>query len=507
MKKLLLFLCLTVALIKPSAAQDNQAICAEIERYAQQIMSDWQIPGMAIAIAKDGELIYKKGFGVKSLEGKQPVDENTVFQIGSVSKSFTAALVAMLVDEGKLSWNDPVRKHLPDFEMYDPWVSENLLVKDIMVHRTGLPGQAGTYIPNLGYDRDDIYRMLHIIKPSTSVRTSYDYNNITFIIAAKLIEKYTGKTWEQNLQERILTPLGMTASSSNGDGYLASKNVSDSYEYEFENGKIKLKYLQGDDRALHWLTVVGPAGSVNASITDLIKWPMFHLNKGKINGKELITKKNVDFLHTGQTITRQDSVTTSVYGQCWFIEQNNRYRLYFHTGTTWGFTTLVAFVPELKLGFAMLVNAEAPASPRYAVMRRLIDLYKNDGVNKDYNKEYLEKFYKDSNEDEAKSKKKQEEQKAAFTPPLTLSVYVGKYSKELFGDAEVALKNGKLWITVGPKKWESQLQHVSGNKFSFRTDGHTFPITFEPDYNGKIVSLNIDFGYKENFGSWMKKGE
>lgn len=486
-----------------SFTQSKKKVAEEVERYTHQVMSDWKIPGMAVAIIKDNQLVLQKGFGVKSLASKTPVDEHTVFQIGSVTKSFTAALVAMLVDEGKLSWDDPVRKHLPDFQMFDPWASDNLLVKDIMVHRTGLPYQAGTYLPNLGYSRDDIYRMLRLIKPSSSLRTQYDYNNITFVIAQKLIEKYSGKTWEQNLRERIFLPLGMSHSSSNAEGFLASQNVSDSYEVEYEDSEITLKYLEGEDRALEWHTAIGPAGSINASISDLIRWAQFHLNKGVIGDSAIISRKNIDFLHRGQTITRQDSVTTSVYGQCWFIEQNNRYRLYFHTGTTWGFTTLVAFVPQLNLGIAILVNSEASADPRYAIMRKTIDLYMNDGVKKDYNKEYIEKYH-------TAQRKKEEEQKAkklaqiTLPAPLMLADYQGKYQKEIFGEAVVSLENEQLWITIGPKKWKKPMTHVSGNKFSFRMDGHTFPLVFETDYNGKVVSFNIDFEYDENFGSWAK---
>ncbi|MCL2502962.1 MAG: beta-lactamase family protein, partial [Bacteroidales bacterium] len=219
-----LFTIFSLSLAAQTVNQDE--ILKNIEAYTQQVVREWQIPGMALSIVKDDQIIYAKGFGEKELGKGQPVDEHTAFQIGSVSKSFTAMLMAMLVDEEKVDWDDPVKKHLPDFEMHDPWVSDNLLVKDIMIHRTGIPGQSGTYIPCLGYDQDDIYNMFKLIKPSTSLRTSYDYNNITFIIASKIIEKYMGKSWEECVKERIFIPLGMTKSSLNEQGFTSSANVT-----------------------------------------------------------------------------------------------------------------------------------------------------------------------------------------------------------------------------------------------------------------------------------------
>lgn len=521
MKKLL-SLSLTLFFGLSAFAQDNQAIIKNIEGYAKKVQQEWKIPGMAMSIMKDGKLIYAKGFGLKDKSGTEPVDENTVFQIGSISKSFTAAIMATLVDEGKIKWDDTVKNILPDFRLYDKWVEANLQVKDIMTHHTGIQGQQGTYIPNLGYSRDDVYKMLALLKPSYSFRGNYEYNNITFIIAAKIIEKLTGKSWEENIQERIFDKVGMTNTSVNEEGFKNSKNVATPHEFSYKKGNSKginneiamaadttwtdsleVKPMYGDEQALKWLTVVGPAGAVNSTAADMAKYAQFHLDNGMVNGKEIITKKGMNYLHKGVTISSQDSARTTLYAHCWFVEQNSRYRLYFHTGTTWGFTALCAFVPEQNLAMVVLVNSEAPEGPRYSIMRRLIDLYKGY-PDKDYSAAYLQDYLKSARENMLKSEKKAKEvvkKEAPKYDPL-----VGTYDKDaLFGKAIITKEGEDLYITVGPKGWKHKMSHKNGEDFTFRSDGHAFSVKFIFDKEGKTVeSLDINFGEGENFGAWKK---
>jgi len=482
-------------------AQTNAENTVKIDSIVNTVMNEWKIPGISIAILKDNEVIHAKGFGIKSPEGDSPVNKNTVFQIGSITKSFTAALVAMLVDEGKLKWEDKIIDHLPDFKMYDTLATQSLLVKDIMAHRTGLREQAGTYIPNLGYGRDDVYRLLARMKPRTEVRSAYAYNNITFLIAEKLIEKYTGKSWEENIKERIFEPLGMTLSSMNEDGFLASADCSVPCEFEYEQDSIKNEWLYGDNRALYWLTVIGPAGSINSTATDLLKWTKFHLNNGKVDDKELISEKNMKYLHTGQLITSMDSSRITVYGQCWFIEQTNRYRLYFHTGSTWGYTAVCAFVPEINLGIVVLTNSGAPSAPRYTIMRSVIDLFMYGKITKDYHAELFGDFLKNARERE---KKRSERPKEETAESLPYDHYAGNYSHEFLGKATITLENGKLSITAGKQGWTSELEHVNGHKFKFRMQGHTFPVKFSAD-NDLVNALEIDFGCDEDFGKWDRQ--
>lgn len=538
---------------------DSRKVAEQIDSYIKQVQQTWQLPGLAAAFYLDTNVILSRGYGVKeikmpggvgykgSLEKERKIasggfkgvlnekgaviDNNTVFQIGSVSKSFTATVMATLVDEGKLKWDDTVKNILPDFKMYDPWVSDNMQVKDIMTHHTGLAEQAGTYFPNLGYSRDDIYKMIALMKPAYSFRGDYQYNNITFIIAEKIIEKLTGKSWEENVRERVFKPLGMSSSSMNAEGYANSLNVATPHDYSFTSipGKtneagIVIQPLYADEQALFWLTGVGPAGSINSSVNDMIKYAQMHMNNGFITKKNQLTgetdtirilsEKAAKYLHRGQTITSQSDNRTTLYGHCWFVEQNNKYRLYFHTGTTWGMTALCFYLPELKLCGTVLVNSEAGSSPRYAIMRRLIDLVMGapadsyTDIYKDYNKDYFDEWYTDSKKSwEKKQKQLSESAKPDKAPDY--SCLTGNYVKdELFGPAKITFEKGELFITIGKQSFKNKLNHIGGNKFEFRSDGHGFPILFKFETKDRRASgFTIEFGYGEekDFGGWVRE--
>ena len=254
MKRLFLFSAIVLGLMAPLSAQDSD-FASKVDDYVKQVMETWQIPGASVAVSVDNKVVFMKAYGVKELRpadgvgfagvkydeckftqaGVKPVvnkpgdlvKTSSMFQIASVSKSFTATVMAQLVNEGKFKWTDTVKKLLPDFEMFkdNPYVSNNMLVRDALLHSTGLVDEAGTYFGNLGYDREDTYKLLGFLKPGFSFRSGYDYNNITFVVCSKLIEKYTGKSWEDNVRERVFKPLGMKSSTMNADGFAAAKDV------------------------------------------------------------------------------------------------------------------------------------------------------------------------------------------------------------------------------------------------------------------------------------------
>ncbi len=479
-------------------AQDSAAVASKINTYALKVQKDWNIPGYGLAVIKDGRPLLVRGYGVKERGKSGNVDENTVFQIGSVSKSFTSALMAMMVESGKVKWNDKVKDILPDFEMADKYVEENLLVKDIMTHKLGFAGQAGTYIPNVGYSRDDVYRMMCRLEPRYGFRDGMHYNNMTFLIALRIIEKVSGMSWDENVRTRIFEPLGMTSSSCGGEGYLAASNVAVQHSMYRSRDTIAVKPVVGENRALHWLTVVGPAGGVNCSVADLSRWAEFHRTGGiNAEGRRLISESQMNYLHKGVQITSQTDEKITLYGQCWYIEQNHKYRVYYHTGTTWGHSALCVFMPEQNLSIAMLFGSEVPNGPRFALMRRIIDICLGEPET-DYSAIELKSWMKGSGGGGGNG--------TGFTIPYSkgtpsnLSI-TGKYTKDdLFGDATVSLENGKLYITVGKMGWKHRLIHDKGNRYKFTSDGHTFPVIFKPDGS----AFEINWGGGEKFGPWTK---
>ena len=550
MKRLFLFSAMMLGFLAPLSAQDSD-FAKKVDEYVLQVMDTWQLPGAAVAISVDNKVVFKKAYGVKELRPADgvgfagvkydeckfaqagvkpvvnkpgdPVNTSSLFQIASVSKSFSATVMEQLVDEGKFKWTDTVKKLLPDFRMFpgDDYVTNNMLVRDALLHSTGLVNEAGTYFGNLGYDRDETYTMLGLLKPGFSFRSAYDYNNITFVVCSKLIEKYTGKSWEENVRERVFKPLGMTSSTMNADGFAAAKDVVTPHDWTYSgDGKATVLPLYGDEQALNWLTVIGPAGSLCSTVEDLIRYAQFHCNNGYIVNRDgegnvvdttfIMPRKAMLPLHRGYTVTSQDSTMMRLYGMCWFIEQNNRYKLYFHTGTSWGVTAICYFVPELKLAGCVLLNCEVGANPRYAIMRRVIDLVRGEKEPlRDYSTEYWKDYtsYRDKVIAEQKAKPKPD----VFPEVANPGIFAGTYTKEApFGDIIITYEKGKLYRIPakfkGVKEWKKELKHKSGTTYVFRSDGHGFELTFNME-DGKVTGFDQEFGEGEEkaFGGWTRK--
>ena len=531
---------------EPAISVSSRA--ADIAAYAEQVRQQWKIPGMSLAVIHGDSTVLVQGFGVKEKGGDDPVTPSTLFHIGSMTKAFTATVIASLVDEGLLSWDDTVKDILPDFDWYDDSVENAMQVRDLLTHSTGLVAQAGTYIANLGYNRDDIYRMFRYIEPVYPFREKFAYNNITFIIAARIIETVTGKSWEDNIRERIFNPLDMSSSVPGSDGYRAAgKKASTAHYFGYNKGSIYVTPLYGEERALHWVDVIGPAGSISSTAEDMAKWVRFHLDNGKVarlitpdsswhssfpadinalyayfpeNGCSeaaefrfypyhdtirLISGKQMDFLHTGAVHVRTDTTMTRDYGYCWYVEHNDRYDVIYHTGTTWGFTGVCGFVPGLDLGIALLCNSEVSEYARLGLMRYIIDLYLQDGIIRDWSTEGLEQWFADRQKPRRRAVPCTIKRDGRTPDPARL---VGLYTKpEPFGDAEVTLKNGRLYLTIGRYGWTHRLDHYRGNEYWLRSDGHTFPVYFHNYSEGDSgpVDFEIDFNYNENFGPWLQQ--
>lgn len=532
--KILMLVALTVATL--SGLYGQRDLSREIISYTEKARVEWKIPGISLAVIKGDSIVVAEGFGVKERGGKDSVKAETIFHIGSMSKAFTAALMASVVDEGLVRWDDKVKELMPDFEWYCDSVEREMEVKDLFTHSTGLVAQVGTYIPNLGYSREDIYRMFKYIEPYYPFREKFAYNNITFLIAARIIEKATGKSWEENIEERIFRPLGMTSSSPTAAGYLeAGKEAATAHYFGYSKGKnggrgsIRVSPLKGEERALEWVSTIGPAGGISSNVHDMAEWVKFHLNKGSIMAEgrfmdieyrypvHVISESQMEYLHSPASKIYHDSATgyTKDYGYCWYIEKFTEpelpYRWIYHTGTTWGFTGVCGFVPELDLGIVLLCNSEVSELARMGIIRHIADLYfaaetmpeRADSLT-DWSSENLKRWF-DLQQRPRRRKVPCTIEREKSIPEFTK--LTGLYTKEApFGDAEVFMKKGLLYMKIGPRGWTHRLTHHRGNEFHLRSQGHTFPVFFHNYSSGESpVSFEIDFNYNENFGPWTKQ--
>ena len=497
MKKLFNFFAAAVLLISLAACSNNpkekyyKSIPDGFDAMCQRAIDEWKVPGMAVAVVKDGEVVFMKGYGNAvmgdSVTAPVPVTPQTQFVIASTSKAFTAGLLANVMDEyPEIKWDAPVINYLPDFKMYDPWVTKNFQVREIMSHHSGFNSYALDDLPPWGYDRDDLYKIYSVLQPTYSFRTKYAYNNSMYTIAAKIIEKYTGKSWDDALIERIFTPLEMKNSTTGNISFYTAENLAQGYRMRKAEDKDEIVVVPRTDKddAFAWLSAVAPAGFVISTVEDMANWVKMHLNHGTYNGKEVISRKNHNMLWYPQTITGSDSTRLTNYAQGWTVEFGEQGRYIRHTGLAYGYTALVGMVPDMDLGFVFLTNNGSSSDPQSALGRDLIELYK--GNKSDYFGEYFADYKEDLfSKDEPKAKEE-------VTPVAALAnkAYVGNYTLEPFGTAKVYEKDGQLYFNL--RKVDSPLKHKNGNVFTFFAKGSgTFDLTFTVKGN-RAQSLTFD---------------
>ncbi len=476
-------------------------VLADIDEYSQKGMKEFQIPGMSIAIVRGDDVIFSKGFGVKNVDGKDPVTEDTIFQIGSTSKAFTATVMAMLEDEGKFKWDEQVINYLSDFIMYDPWVTREFQVWDLMAQHSGLPGYSADQAAICGFDRAYLRSILRYIKPVTSFRAKYAYQNHLFLVASQLMEKLSGKSWEDNMKERIFAPLNMENTSCDLASFQQARDVSSLHVKAGE----KIMALPRDWKYMDWVYTYGPAGGINSNIKDMAKWLKFQINSGALAGKQLVSKENIQFLQSPKTVTEADfNGRKAYYCQGWLYMEGAPYAVIWHNGGTTGMKTMVAFIPEAKIGIVILSNL-ITSFPE-ALAFRFFDEYFGAPV-KDVIPDMLAKEKKALEEARAKLPKKPESPAAA----MPLEKYAGNYSNPVYGKIKVEAKDDTLVVTVGPRPvqlflthWDRDIFTVSWPNLDFEEFSGDFA-GFQAGPEGKIISLTIDAFNQDGCGVFERK--
>lgn len=474
MQKQFLLLFITLCIAKLLIAQPLANQLKEFDAYIEKSKAEWQVPGLGVAVVKDGRVIFKKGYGLRELGTNNLVDTQTIFACASTTKAMTAVCMGMLVDEGKLNWNDAVTKHLPEFRLYDPAVTRELKIRDLFIHNSGV-GNADFLWGVMDIPSEEVLRKMEQVKPSYSLRASFIYQNIFYLAAGKVIGRVSGLPWEQFIVERIFKPLGMNRT------YPLLASVK-----EFNHSKPHYFY----NNAQHVITPtsadnIGPAGSVSSSIDDISHWMLCMLDSSKYNGGRLLKPNTWIEMFRPQTIVPASQFYPTMqlikpnwmtYGLGWFQHDYKGKKINYHTGSLAGEVAIHAQLPDAKLGVYVFGNLDH-AEVRHALVYKTFDLFALGG-NRDWSKEFL-KLYSDLKVKADKEENDFEAKRMANTQPsLALTNYEGKYTSELYGTAEVKIVNGNLRVTT--------------NNFLTATLQHWHLDTFRGDYEkawyGKAIA-------------------
>ncbi len=507
LRHLLLVVLVFVSAIPASA----QMTSAEVDKLVNDALTKFNVAGTAVGIVKDGKIIHMKGYGLKSVETKEKVNENTDFAIASNTKAFTAAALAILVDEGKLSWQDKVVDHIPEFTMYNDYVTQNFTIEDLLTHRSGLGLGAGDlmFFPDgADFTMKDILTNFQHFKPQSALRTKFDYDNVLYLVAGEVIKRVSGQPWEVFVTNRILKPIGMNNSYAILGDMKDRTNLA--APHSTETGTIRVVPHYEFDSA----KINGAAGSIYSNVNDLSKWMLVQLNKGKYGEKldqQLFSEARQGEMWSIHTVTgvgrnpRYNSHFAG-YGLGWGLTDMKGNLAVTHTGGLPGMLSRTILIPDLNLGVVVLTNTEAGGGGVFsAVSNTIVDSYL--GLD-DFG--WIDRYYQAlsarSAGDEVTAKV-WETVKTAKSDHIKPADYTGVYEDKWFGKAEVFLKNNKLWFrSYRSPQLNGEMQYYKANAFAIKWEyqamnADAFAI-FSLDEEGKAkaislkgISPNIDFSF------------
>ena len=471
-----------------TAAQVENAI-REIEKLAQKQIQENALPGLAIAVVFQDKEVYAKGFGVRDVNTKAPVDADTVFQLASVSKSVGSTVVAELVCEGKITWDSKLSTLDPEFAMFDPWVTREITIRDMYAHRSGLPEHAGDLLEDLGFTRAEILHRLRYQHPVSSFRSHYAYTNFGLTEGGIAAAKAYGLEWEEAAKQKLYNPLGMTSTSSRYADFVARPNKA--LGHVLVDGKWVQKFKRDPDTE-------SPAGGVSSSVNDLAKWMRLQLANGKFGGKQIVDEKALAETHHPHMLTGFSPFTglPGFYGLGWNVsyDQQGRLRLNHSGAFGLGAATCVNLVPDEQLGIAVLTNAY-PIGIAEALGATFLDTALYGKPTHDWLVLFKQRF---SNPAAIGTVLGFDYSKPPASPALALknNAYLGRYTNDFFGEISIVEKEGGLAIIQGPKKMTFAMKHYDRDTFTYETEGENAVgrsgITFTIGPDGKATQVLVE---------------
>ncbi len=471
-----------------AAQQGLDGLGDEIERMRR----DWAIPGVAVVVVQDDAIAFAEGFGVREVGGAEPVDEHTVFAVGSTSKAFTAASMAILVDEGKVAWDDPVIDHLPDFRLSDPYITRDLRIRDLMSHNSGLLRGDRIWYAS-GRSREEVVRRIRHQPVTFPLRSTFQYNNTTWITAGEVIELLSGMSWDDFVASRIFRPLGMARSTTLLGPLDRLDNVATPHVARLDGTVEAIPYRNIDN--------AGPAGSINSSALQMAQWIRLQLGEGEFEGERLISEEAIRETHTGQMIMRKTGSWALIfsesdfltYGLGWFLSSYRDLTLISHGGNIDGMTAFVGFVPRRGYGLVILANMNGANAFSSALAHRIIDLLEGgDGL--PWHQTMLARQRELEEEARERAQEIEDGRVAGTAPTLPPAEYAGSYRNEMYGEIAVAEEAGVLSATFGAG-FSGTLEHWHYDTFRTRWggagEGGEF-LRFEIGSDGKVAVLHAE---------------
>jgi CubicO group peptidase (beta-lactamase class C family) len=465
-----LMLVLALLAAGPAPAQEPgggrvPAAIGQLDALAARELARTGVPGMAIGVVWRDEVVYLKGFGVREAGTAQAVDADTVFQLASVSKPIASTVVAALVGDGVVGWNDRIVDHDPSFQMYDPWVTRQVTLADMFAHRSGLPDHAGDLLEDMGYDRAAVLHRLRYQRPDSSFRAKYDYTNFGLTEAAVAAAMAAGQSWEDLSAARLYQPLGMTATSSRFADFAAAPNRA--LTHVLVDGRYEARYVREPDAQ-------SPAGGVSSTVRDLAQWLRLQLGEGRIDGRQLIAAEALAPTHRPVILSNppKDPATdhAGFYGLGWNVGYDNGRARWSHSGGfASGAATAVYLVPAEQLGIVVLTNA-APIGVPELIAETFLDLALEGRVTRDW-VSLIDRGF-------AAFSVSPYDRGVDFTtppadarPPLPAASYVGTYTNDLYGAAEVVAAGDDLVLRLGPAPLSFPLRHYDRDVFAYQPTG------------------------------------
>ena len=488
-------------------AQTLEERLKEVDEYAARAGREWKVPGFSVAIVKDDRVVFVKGYGVRELGKAEPVDKDTLFAVASNTKAFTSAALATLVDEGKLKWDDPVTKYLPWFQLYDPYVTRELTVRDLLSHRSGLATFGGDLLwYETTYSREEIIRRVRHLKPVHGFRSRYGYQNIMFLAAGEIVPAVTGQSWDDYVREKFFAPLGMARTHTTLKQLQSAGNVATPHNET--DGRVKVVKYSNVDSA-------GGAAAINSTAAEMAEWVRLQLGRGTYQGRKIFSAAASREMWTPHTIVSGVSESAerfnptthfNLYGLGWALSDYRGRKVVTHSGGLDGMTSRVALLPEENLGVVILTNSETPLQA--FLYYRVFDAFLGAPA-RDWSADYMARVRAARERDEAEAKRIEAARVPDTRPSLPLSSYAGTYGGQMYGDAKVTEEQGRLVVRLVPSPaYVGDLEHWHFDTFRIKwRESVIYPyprgwVTFHLDSQGNVSEMKIDvpnpdFDFKE----------